>query len=189
MSTSERRSYIRQMQPRYQRARKREKQELLDEMELVTEMHRKSLTRLLNSRDLSPKAPKRRPRRRAYGADVEHVVGLVWEALDGICAERLTPALRTTAEHLERFGELVLTDDLRTQLDTISVSTVQRILQRRPGCVPGCLGQLPSEPMPCEPRCRPSGSPGELSPPAISKSIWSIIVVPVFMVSTATLCS
>ena len=132
MSTSERRSYIRQMQPRYQRARKREKQELLDEMELVTEMHRKSLTRLLNSRDLSPKAPKRRPRRRAYGADVEHVVGLVWEALDGICAERLTPALRTTAEHLERFGELVLTDDLRTQLDTISVSTVQRILQRRP---------------------------------------------------------
>ena len=132
MSLRERRSYLRQMQPRYHRGTKREKRDLLDEMEQVTGMHRKSLTRLLNMADLQPKPPRRRPRRRAYGADVEHVVGLVWESLDGICAERLTPALRATAEHLEQFGELALTDGLRHQLERISVSTVQRMLQRRP---------------------------------------------------------
>lgn len=132
MSMSERRSYLRQMQPRYWKATKGEKRELLDEVEQVTGMHRKSVTRLLNMTDLRPKRPKRRPRRRVYGADVEHVVGLVWESLDGICAERLTPALQSTAEHLEAFGELVLTDELRAQLAQISVSTVQRILQRHP---------------------------------------------------------
>jgi hypothetical protein len=139
MSVRERRSYLRQMQPRYQRGTKRQKRDLLDEMEQVTGMHRKSLTRLLNSGDLRPKRTQRRPRRRVYGADVEHVVGLVWESLDGVCAERLTPALPTTAEHLERFGELVLTDEVRRQLETISISTVQRILQRRPQVRP----QLP----------------------------------------------
>lgn len=132
MSMSERRSYIRQMQPRYRGALKREKQALLDEMEQVTGMHRKSLTRLLNLRDLRPKPLRRRARRRTYGADVEDVVGMVWESLDGICAERLTPALGQTAEHLAQFDELVLTDTLRLQLEQISVSTVQRILQRRP---------------------------------------------------------
>ena len=139
MSLGERRSYLQQMQGRYRRGTKREKQTLLDEMEQVTGMHRKSLTRLLNSGDLRPKPPQRRPRRRVYGAEVEHVVGLVWESLDGICAERLTPALRRTAEHLEAFGELALTDDVRGQLETVSISTVQRMLQRRPQVRP----QLP----------------------------------------------
>jgi hypothetical protein len=55
MSRRERRSYLRQMQPRYRQASKREKRDLLDEMERVTGMHRKSLTRLLNMTDLRPK--------------------------------------------------------------------------------------------------------------------------------------
>jgi hypothetical protein len=139
MSLSERRSYLQQMQSRYRRGSKPQKRDLLDEIEQVTGMHRKSLTRLLNSGDLRPKPAQRRPRRRVYGADVEYVVGLVWESLDGICAERLTPALGTTAEQLEQFGELALTDQLRHQLKTISISTVQRILQRRPQVRP----QLP----------------------------------------------
>ena len=139
MSLGERRSYLQQMLPRYQRGTKRQKQALLDEMEQVTGMHRKSLTRLLNRGDVRPKPAQRRPRGRVYGVDVEHVVGLVWESLDGICAERLTPALRRTAEHLEAFGELALTDELRQQLEHISISTVQRMLQRRPAIRP----QLP----------------------------------------------
>ena len=166
MSLRERRSYLQQMQPRYRQARKRQKRDLLDEMEQVTGMHRKSLTRLLKKSDLKPKPPQRRPRRRTYGADVEHVVGLVWESLDGICAERLTPALRATAEHLEAFGELALTDEVRRQLETISVSTVQRMLQRRPQVRP----QLPRAateranalraPVPAERICWQTSEPG-----------------------------
>ena len=166
MSLSERRSYLQQMQARYRRGAKRKKQTLLDEMEQVTGMHRKSLTRLLNSRDLRPKPPQRRPRRRAYGAEVEHVVGLVWESLDGICAERLTPALRTTAEHLEAFGELALTDAVRCQLETISVSTVYRMLQRRPS-MQARLPRAATEranavraPVPAERICWQTQSPG-----------------------------
>lgn len=136
MSLRERRTYLRQMQARYRGGSKIEKQRLLDEMELVTGQHRKSLTRLMNTDDLVPKPARRRPRRRQYGADVEHAVGLVWESLDGICAERLTPALRSTAEHLAGFGDLALTEELRAQLESISVSTVQRILQRRPRMQP-----------------------------------------------------
>jgi len=45
-----------------------------------------------------------------------------------VCAERLTPALLPTAEHLAGFGELRLTNELRAQLGRISRATVQRRL-------------------------------------------------------------
>ncbi len=53
---------------------------------------------------------------------------VVWESLDYVCAERLTPALLPTAEHLARFGELRLTPERREQLGQISRATVQRLL-------------------------------------------------------------
>lgn len=63
------------------------------------------------------------------------MVGVVWESLDYICAERLTPQLLTTARHLERFGELeevgvTLTPQLEDQLTQVSRATVQRLTTR-----------------------------------------------------------
>jgi hypothetical protein len=132
MSKSERDSYLRQMRRRYRGASRAVKGALLTEMEAVTGLHRKSLIRRLSHAD--PRSTARRPgrRRRVYGADVAQAVGLVWESLDGICAERLTPQLDATATHLARFGELRLTAELSAQLTAISVSTVRRILARRP---------------------------------------------------------
>ena len=48
MTIDERRKYLRRMQPRYQEASRRQRGRLLDEMEQVTRLHRKSLGRLMS---------------------------------------------------------------------------------------------------------------------------------------------
>jgi hypothetical protein len=47
MSIDERRKYLRQMKKRYEKAGRKEKGQLLDEMEAVTELDRKTLIRLM----------------------------------------------------------------------------------------------------------------------------------------------
>jgi hypothetical protein len=59
-------------------------------MEQVTGLHRKSLLRLLHAGSLARKK-RTTPRQRTYGVAVEQVILLVWESLDYVCAERLTP--------------------------------------------------------------------------------------------------
>ena len=49
MSVNERRKYIHKMWGRYRKGNKKEKGALLDEIEEVTEMHRKSITRIMNA--------------------------------------------------------------------------------------------------------------------------------------------
>ena len=49
MDFSERRKYLRIMRKRYKEASRKERSSLLDEMEAVTGLHRKSLIRLLGS--------------------------------------------------------------------------------------------------------------------------------------------
>ncbi len=70
------------------------------------------------------------PRKRSYGLDVEQVVGVVWEALDYVCVERLRPALLSTARQLQRFDELRLSPKLEQQLTSISQATLQRMTTR-----------------------------------------------------------
>ena len=52
----------------------------------MTGLHRKSLLRLLHAASLE-----RPPRGQTYGIKVERLVLKVWESLDFIYAERLTP--------------------------------------------------------------------------------------------------
>lgn len=129
MTITERRTYLARMYPRYLAADRLERGRLLDEMEMVTALHRKSLLRLLNAPTLA-RQPRSSQRKRSYGAKVEDIIRLVWEALDYICAERLTPTLAPTAQLLARHGDLSLTDDVLDQLRSISVPTVQRRLSR-----------------------------------------------------------
>ena len=106
MSVDERRKYLKLVARRYAKAGRVERSSLLTEMAAVTGLHRKSLLRLLNGPTLE-RAPKRpRFRRRRYGAVVADVVRVVWESLDYVCAERLTPVLPSTAQLLARWGEL-----------------------------------------------------------------------------------
>ena len=113
----------------YLAADRSRKSALLDEMEHVTGMHRKSLLRLIGSRQLARKRHTT-PRKRSYGLEVEQVVRVVWESLDYVCVERLRPALLSTARQLARFGELSLSGELEQQLTTISEATLQRMTAR-----------------------------------------------------------
>src|SRR5436190_17761557 len=119
MTIDERRKYVKLMAERYRKAKRRERSELLSEMEQESKLHRKHLIRLLNGQSLERKK-RRTPRSRSYGLEVERVVLRVWESLDYICAERLTPSLLWMARHLASFGLLVLTAKIESQLATIS---------------------------------------------------------------------
>ncbi|MDO8700683.1 MAG: integrase [Deltaproteobacteria bacterium] len=117
------------MKKRYQAADRTGRGQLLDEMEKVTEMHRKSLIRLLSAPDLSSKKRKRQ-RGRKYNYQVDDAIRVIAESLDYICAERLKPALAEMAIHLSRLGEMQASPELITQLEEVSVATVGRILHR-----------------------------------------------------------
>lgn len=129
MSIDERRKYLTRMANRYWAADRTGRSQLLTEMEAVTELHRKSLLRLLHASTLA-RQQRRTPRGRTYGPAVEDIIRVVWESLDYVCAERLTPNLLPTARHLASFGELVLTPALEAPLAAISRATVQRLLCR-----------------------------------------------------------
>jgi hypothetical protein len=128
MDIDERRKYLDKVQPRYQEANRAQKGLLLDEMMMVTGLHRKTLIRHMNS----PLDRKKRCRERgkSYGPDVDDALRVIAESHDDICAERLQPNLVPMAEQLASHRELVVTEALLDQLGRISVSTVQRRLSR-----------------------------------------------------------
>src|SRR6266852_8057064 len=114
MTVNERRKYLKRMKVRYIAAKRAERGQLLTEMEQVTELHRKSLTRLMQAASLERKR-RQTPRARHYGLEVERVIVRVWESRDYVCAERLTPGLLTMAQHLARFEPLGLTSQVQEQ--------------------------------------------------------------------------
>ena len=65
MTVNERRKYLHRMKRRYLQADRKGREQLLDEMEAVTELHCKSLIRLMNG-SLERK-PRQRQRGRTYG--------------------------------------------------------------------------------------------------------------------------
>ena len=128
MSLNERRKYLRLIKRRYLKASKLERGHLLDEMEAITGLHRKSLIRLMSG-SLERK-PRHKQRGRTYGPEVDHPLRVISESHDYICAERLQPTLVEMAIHLARHGELEAPPRLLDQLSRISVSTLRRILNR-----------------------------------------------------------
>ena len=128
MTIDERWKYLRIIRERYREADRKGRAEMLNEMEQMTGMHRKSVIRRLNGH-LSRKK-RRRQRGRTYGPEVDDAVRVIAESLDYICAERLQPDLVKMAQHLAKFGELETTPALLGQLGQISISTVRRIVKR-----------------------------------------------------------
>ncbi len=128
MTIDERYKYLRKMQKRYSEASRKERSKLLDEMQTITKLRRKSLVRLINS-DLT-RRKRTKQRGRTYGIEVHRALKIISESFDHICAERLQPNLVWMAEHLAAHGELEISSSLLKKLDKISVSTVRRILKK-----------------------------------------------------------
>lgn len=144
MNVNERRKYIHKVWGRYKKANKKEKGDLLNEIEAVVGMHRKSIIRLLNNQ-LSRKK-RNRERGRTYGVDVDDAIRKIAHSLDYPCAERLHPNLDWMAEHLEHHGELQLQEKTKESLTMISVSTLKRILKRVGRSDPKMAEKKPKKP-------------------------------------------
>ena len=128
MNIDERRKYLCLVKPRYNKAGRKEKGRLLGEMQAVTGLDRKTLTRLMNG-SLERKR-RRKERGKTYGPAVDDALRVIYESFDGLCAERLTPNLVWMAKHLAQHDELVADPELLEQLERVSVSTVERRLIR-----------------------------------------------------------
>jgi hypothetical protein len=111
MTVDERRKCLKRMQGRYLAASRQERGRLLDELAELTGLHRYSVVRLLKGPSLE-RQPRRGQRGREYGAAVDDALRVIWESLDYVCAERLTPALVSTAEQLARHGEMAVTEEV-----------------------------------------------------------------------------
>jgi len=153
MNIDERRKYLRKMQQRYQKAERWQRSQLLDEMEAVTQLHRKSLIRLMGS--ALERRHRKRPRGPHYSGEVRYGLSVVVDSFDGICAERIFPELEKRARQLGQHGELTLSSEALQQLSEMSLSTFKRMLRKmrqdqpRPPRVRArpARGILPSIPM------------------------------------------
>ncbi|MDH4209784.1 MAG: integrase, partial [Anaerolineae bacterium] len=123
MTLNERWKYLRLVKKRYLKAGKLERGRLLDDMEAITRLHRKSLIRLMSG-SLERK-PRHQQRGRTYGSEVDRALRVISESHDYICAERLQPTLVGMATHLARHGEIEASPRLLDQLSRISVSTLR----------------------------------------------------------------
>jgi len=128
MTIDERYKYLRIKHRRYVRANRKERSQMLDEMQQVTGLDRKTLIRHMCSKTIGRRT-RRKQRGKAYGAEVDDALRVIAESHDYICAERLKPNLVSMAQHLAVHGELEATSSLLQQLDRISLCTVRRRLK------------------------------------------------------------
>ena len=108
----------------YPAAGRKERGALVASLAEDTGYNDKYIIRLLHGKYKHHPRPKRRGRH--YGAVLDDALRVIFETHDYICAERIHPKLIEMAEHSDADGELVLTPELRKQLETVSLSTVRR---------------------------------------------------------------
>jgi hypothetical protein len=120
--------YLRKIQPLYEKADRKQKGQYLDEMVAITGRNRDYLTHILKGP--LKRQQRQRQRTRTYQADFDRVLRSIYESYDHICAERLHPNLLQMAEQLAHHGEVTLTQKLRSQLATVSLSTVRDRLRQ-----------------------------------------------------------
>ena len=174
MTIDERRKYLRKMKKRYVKSARKAKGALLDEMGTVTGLTRKTLIRLMSGR-LERKV-RRGGRAVSYGPAVDDALRVIDESFDGICAERLTPNLVWMASHLATHDELKITPELVSQLERISLSTLQRRLNRIRQDQP-CLARRKPQPRNTLLHLVPRDAFPGISPNLVtSRLTWSTIV-------------
>lgn len=128
MSLQSRKEYITVMSERYHSTKSRaNKSSILDEVVNALDYHRKYAIQVLKRPTQTAKPKPRRKHERLY-TESALAIQTVWKALDYPCAERLHPMLLETAERLSKHGHIFLTPLIRSQLNTISRSTIGRRL-------------------------------------------------------------
>jgi hypothetical protein len=117
------------LRTRYRRAKKTEKQLILDEFVAATLYHRKYAIRVLNQA-VRRNHPKKRGRQKIYQGEVVVVLEQIWEVCGRICSKRLHPFLPEMVKVLERTGELQISAETEALLLQMSRPTIDRCLKR-----------------------------------------------------------
>ncbi len=129
MSQRSKREMIEAIRPRYLKANKAGKEQILDEFVATTGYHRKYAIRVLKHGP-KPKGLKKPGRRKKYQGEVVQVLEQVWEIYGRICSKRLHPFLSEGVAILERCHELSLYPELKQMLLSMSPATIDRCLQK-----------------------------------------------------------
>jgi len=129
MSQRSKRELHAEVQARYLKASKAEKQKILDEFTANTGYHRKYAIRILkHGYKRRPALRKPKGRRAIYRGEVVEALEQIWEIYGRICSKRLHPYLPEGIKVLERCGELELSPETKELLLHISRSSIDRCL-------------------------------------------------------------
>jgi integrase-like protein len=154
LTLTERRAITETAATRYQRASKRGKSRILDELCANTGWHRNHARKALKAA-LQPKiVTARSPRPGKYGPDVIVALAACWTVLGMPAGKRLAPMLNELVAVLRHVGELTIDDDTAALLASMSAATIDRRLagerakyqlRGRGGTKPGSLlkSQIP----------------------------------------------
>jgi len=127
MSQRSKRELFAEVQPRYLKASKAEKQKILDEFTASTGYHRKYAIRILkHGYKRGPHKPKGRTA--IYRGEVVEALEQIWEIYGRICSKRLHPYLPEGLKVLERCGVLTLSVETKELLLRMSRSSIDRCL-------------------------------------------------------------
>ncbi len=127
MSQGSKRELLETVQPRYRKARRKEKQKILDEFVAITGYHRKYAIRVLNS--VVHKEHKKKPGpRKIYQGEVVTALEYIWEICGQICSRRLQPFLPEIVKVLERNHEIHVSAEVKELLLKMSRSSIDRCL-------------------------------------------------------------
>ena len=129
MSQRSKREMIESIRPRYLKANKAGKQQILDEFIATTGYHRKYAIRVLKHGP-KPRGLKKPGRRKIYQGEVVQALEKIWEIYGRICSKRLQPFLSEAVTILERCHELILPEEIKTLLIGMSHATIDRCLKK-----------------------------------------------------------
>lgn len=128
MSQRSKREMIEAVRPRYLKATKTGKGQILDEFIATTGYHRKHAIRVLKHGP-KPKGLKKPGRRKVYQGEVVQVLEQVWEIYGRICSKRLQPFLPEGVTVLERCHAIELVPETKKLLLSMSRATIDRCLK------------------------------------------------------------
>ena len=129
MSQRSKREMIEAIRPRYQKANKARKTQILDELIATTGFHRKHAIRILKQ-GLKPKGLKKPGRRKVYQGEVVQVLEQIWEVYGRVCSKRLHLFLGEGIAILERCHELEIAAGTKQLLLSMSRATIDRCLKK-----------------------------------------------------------
>ena len=129
MTIQSKRELLNVMHPRYLKANKAQKTQILDEFVAATGYHRKYATSLLKRGPRPPRLKKKVGRKKTYQGEVIKTLEHIWEICGRICSKRLQPFLPEIVTVLERCHEIQMLPDTKKLLLQMSCSTIDRCLK------------------------------------------------------------